>query len=281
MSLLLDGYEAQRPNEGIHLSVARGRGRIEPPPTRRSSSVIPFRAGRRLTPGYADSRRLELVGWVTKPDPEELVAELDALKVVFDPSRDPWLLLDTLPNGDVRWIRVVGANLMGAYRNPHTYDLSAELIADDPFWYSAYGTSTLDSGLVLDAVDLLDQGGPIVVTPTAASHPINFDSMSTGDVERIRIRLVGPSSTGVGIEVDTPDGVVGFVMASALSAGQVLIVDNHKRTALIGTLSQRQGMTLRAANRHGEFIRFRPGVNQLRVLGQPGSAHILFTRTYL
>lgn len=134
--------------------------------------------------------------------------------------------------------------------------------------------STLDDGLTLDA------SAEIVIVPSSISHTVAFDTLGTADVERIRIRMTGPSLMPPGIEVDTPDGVVGFVLASALVAGETFDLDNYARTAVIGVTPQRRFMTLKAANRNGEYVRFRPGLNTVRILGQPASARILFTPTF-
>jgi hypothetical protein len=281
MSLLLDGYEVQREVDGVYLSIARGRGRHEIPSVRARSSLIPFRHGRRHELGIDDVRLLELVGSISKPVTTAFVAEVDKLKGILTADREPWAMIDTLPDGQQRWINVVGRNAVWQWVNPHTLRLSAELEAHDPFWYSVYGISTLDSGLLLDNGEALDQGGEVVVTPTSTSHPLALDTLSTADVEAIRLRMTGPSVTAPGIEVDTPDGIVGFVLAAALTSGQELEVVNATRTAFIGLAAQRQNMILRPANRHGEYVRFRPGLNTVRILGQPTQARLLFPRTFL
>ena len=282
MSLILDGQEMQRSNDGVYLSLARGRGRLEPPPTRRVRTLIPFRAGRRVEHGHADIRVLELTGWLKKPAPQELVDELDALKQLLDPARDPWILRDFLPTGETRWIEVVGRNLMGTYLNPHTYQLSVELeTAEDPHWHAPHGIATMDSGLLMDDGEHMDQGGSTTVMPTSVSHALTIESPSTAEIERIRLRMVGPSITAPGIEADTPDGAVGFVMADALATDEVLDIDNWERVVAIGGITQRAEMTLRAANRHGEYIRLRPGQNTVRVLGMPASARLHFPLTFL
>jgi hypothetical protein len=280
MSLILDSTEYQRSNEGVYLSIARGRGRAEPPPVRRAKTLIPFRSGRRPEPGYADTRVLELVGWIKKPDPAQLVSELDDLKALVDPRREPWILLDTLPNAAQRWARVVGRNLMAGYLNPHAYELSVELEADDPFWYSAYGTLDMNDGIEMDDDYFMDSGGEIIVVPPATE--VTFDSQGTAEVERIRIRFVGPSASPIGVHNLSTESPVGFSIFRPLAAGEQITVNNYARTAkLDGATNVRGDMTLMSGNRHNEYLRLLPGSNTLQILGAPAEARITFFPTWL
>lgn len=283
MSLIADGIQLQRPLEGLNLSLARAGGRITPPPARAITSIVAGRHGRRPEPSLSDTRVVPLSGWITQSDPDLLVEELDRLKALFNPARDPWLLRDTLPNGVERWIYVRGSNVMGAYRNPHTFDLDVELEADDPFWYSAYGTLNLDAGVEMDDDELMDAGGEIVVTPPATE--VTFDAIGNTDVERIRIRFVGPSGGSVGVENLSTSELVGFTSTEVLAAGDRITVNNYHRTARrdqgASLGSVRGAMTLREGNRHGEYLRLIPGSNVLRILGAPAEARIMFFPTWL
>lgn len=277
-----DGYDVQRSDLDVFLEITEGLDEL--PELRSFHQVIPFRHGRRSDDPHADHRVLVLTGLLSGPSGNERAGYrgyVDEVKAAFSPLRKNRVLVATLENGSQRWIRATPRDTKPVPIVPGASRYSIELIADDPFWYSSYGFSALDSGLSLDDGEHLDQGGEIVITPTSVSHSFTFDSMGTADVERTRVQLFGPSMTPPGIEVDTPDGVVGFVMASALSAGQTLVVDNYARTVLIGSVTQRQNMTLKASNRHGEYVRFNAGHNTVRILGDPAEARILLTSTFL
>ena len=282
VGLTWDGYDIQRADFGVLLDIVDGLDDL--PELRTSRQVIPFRHGQRAEYPYANGRPLVLSGLLDGRDGLDRAAYrtyVDEVKQSFSPFRaEPGILVATLEDGTLRWISAMPLDLRPASIVPGASRISIELLADDPFWYSAYGFASMDSGLLMDDGEAMDQGAELVVTPTTASHAIAFDTLGTADVERIRIQFTGPSVAAVGIEVDTTDGIVGFT-AATLASGEELEVDNAARTALVGVLSQRQFMTLQAANRHGEYVRFRSGLNTVRILGQPAEVRILLTPTYL
>lgn len=227
-------------------------------------------------------RQIELAGYVDIVDAGLFVARIDTWKKALDPTAaEPVLILDSLEDGTQRYCWAVPTSFLWTHLVPQKARISVELDALDPFWYGVYGNSTMDSGLIMDNGEVMDSSGEITVTPTSTSYSITLDPASTAEVERIRIRFVGPSLSAPGIEVDTPDGLVGFVMTAALATGEELTVDARARTVTIAGVTQRAAMTLKAANRHGEYVRFRPGTNTVRVLGMPATARILFSPTFL
>lgn len=283
VGLTWDGYDVQRSDLDVFLEITEGLDEL--PDLRSFQQIVPFRHGRRADVPYADKRAIVLTGLLSGPSATERAGYrgyVDEVKGSFSPLRDtPGTLVATLEDGTTRWIKAMPLDMRTKPIVPGAANASIELIADDPFWYSANGFATMDSGLVMDDGEVMDQGAVVVVTPTSTSEAVALDTLGTADVERIRVHMTGPSVSPPGIEVDTPDGLVGFALAAPLISGQELTVDNFARTALIGVLSQREGMTLKAANRHGEYVRLRPGVNAVRVLGQPAQARILFTPTWL
>lgn len=285
MSLIVDGLQLQDRAGGVYFDMPVGRHDL--PLARVATSSVPFRAGLRGERSFADRRRIELESRVLAiADAVAHQAFIDDLKRRLDPSRgEPLLVRDLLPTGLERWCyawsRALDVERVGGRTATPMHQASVVLEALDPFWYGTYGLSALDSGLLLDDGEALDQGGEIVVAPTSTTHALSFDTQGTADVERIRLRLSGPSVAGPGIEVDTPAGVVGFVMADALADGELLEIDNFERSTLLGAAVARQHMSLRPANRNGEYVRFLPGLNTVRILGQPAEVRILLTPTYL
>lgn len=256
-------------------------GRDELPTARTSSQLIPFRRGRLHQAGTADRRPLEVRGYLKDATDAAMRAQLDLLKGLLDPEADEMgTLVDDFEDGSRRWIRAASRDVISRYAGTAGRMLSIQLDALDPYWYGSNGYSALDSGLLLNDGNALDQGAWIVVTPTATVHALDIDIPGTADIERIRVEMTGPSSAPPGLEVVTPDGAVGFTLGAALAVGQVVELDNSQRTVLIAGVSQRAGMVLKAANRHGEYVRLMPGATTIRVLGQPSQVRILFTPTY-
>lgn len=143
-----------------------------------------------------------------------------------------------------------------------------------------YGPAPAPDGF-LDDGGVLDDGGEVVVTPSSTIHALALDTVGSAAVEKVILRFVGPSLTPPGIEVDTPEGIVGFVMAAALAAGQELVVDTAAGTALIGGISQRGSMTLQAANAHGEYVHLLARNNSIRLLGAAARVGLTFNSTWL
>lgn len=285
MSLIVDDLQLHNRAGGWHFDLTVGRHAL--PSTRVTTTQIPFRHGLRGEPAFGNLRRLEIESRVLAiPDPDAHQAFLDDLKRRLDPTRgEPVIVRDTLPNGLERWCfawsRACDVVRVGGLSASPMHEASIMLEALDPFWYSSNGAATLDSGLLLDNGEHLDQGAEVVIAPTSTSHQLTIDTLGSAEVERIRIRMLGPSAGPPGFEADTPAGPVGFVLAAPLAAGELLELDNAARRALVAGVSVRADMTLQAANRHGEYARLRPGTNTIRILGQPAQARILFTPTHL
>jgi hypothetical protein len=286
IGLAYDGYDLQRADLNVMFAITEGLDEL--PAVRGDDDLIPFRTGRLATTHTADHRPVVATGWVAgtsgiPPAPDTSYrAYLDGLKQVLDPTRLPATLVATLTDGSTRWIPAVPRSLIGGEMVGHEFrPLSISWEALDPYWYGSNGYATLDSGLFLDDGHTLDEGAAVVVTPTSASHELTVDTLGNADVQRVLVSFTGPSVAGPGIEVVTPDGLVGFTYVPALTAGQTLTVDNDDRTVVVASVSQRASLALMGANRHGEYVRLGPGANTVRILGYPASARILFIPTYL
>lgn len=275
--------------EGFDLTPAHRRwrfwiaqGRDELPSVRSSAELIPFRRGRLHKPGIADMRRLELRGYIQETALAGLLATRDEIKRLLDPEADDLgILADEFEDGSLRWVRAIPRTAQARYAGDARRLYSIELEALDPYWYGAWGTLALDSGLLLDAGWTLDASAEIIVVPTSTAHALSIDTLGSADVERVSVRLVGPSTTPAGFETALPSGeVAGFALDRALLAGEELVVDNFARLATIAGVSVRADMALRAGNRNGEYLRLLPRTNTVRVLGQPAEARIHFTPTY-
>lgn len=127
----------------------------------------------------------------------------------------------------------------------------------------------LDTGLALDA------SADVVIVGTAT-----VDTLGTAASERVRVTFTGPSTGTVGLMTGSAYPV-GFTVARSLAAGEVLVVDNVARTALIGAVSVRNLMTLAAGNRHGEYLRLPTGRVILRAIGGAAETRVTFDPAYL
>lgn len=253
-------------------------GRDDLPEVRSSSQVIPFRRGRLHKPGIADLRPLEVRGYIKDVTDAAMRADLDVIKGLLDPEALAMgTLVDDFENGSVRWMRAIPRDVIPRYGGKATRLFSIALDALDPYWYGSWGTLSLDSGLYLDSGLSLDSGAEVVITAPATTF--DLDTLGTADVERIRVRFVGPSAGPVGLDTvgATP---VGFTVARTLDAGEVLEVDNYARTILLGGVSLRNVTTLLEDNRHGEYIRLPAGPVTLRASGGAAETRILFNPTY-
>lgn len=283
VGLKWDGYDIQRADLDVFLEITEGLDEL--PELRTHQQVIPFRHGQRADMSYAHARPIVLSGLISGPSGNERSAYrayVDEVKASFSPFRTG-LLVATLEDGTTRWIHAMPLDMRYTPIVPGASNVSIELIAHDPFWYSAYGVLNLDSGVEMDDDELMDAGGEIVV-PSGTTE-VTFTNTGTAEVERIRARFIGASGGSVGIEnLSTPE-LVGFSIAQTLAAGQRITVNNYHRTARrdlgAGQGNVRGSMTLRAGNRNGEYLRLLPGSNTLRILGAPAEARITFFPTWL
>lgn len=286
MSLIVDGLQLQDRAAGVYFDLTHGRNEL--PRIRLAESVIPFRAGARVETSLADRRTLHLESRVLAVP---LVHQefLDNLKARLDPTRpDAVMVRDLLPGtGLERWCwahpRAFDIERIGGANNTPMYRASASLESLDPFWYSAYGTLDLDAGADMDDDEIMDAGAEIVVTsPTTL---VTFNNPGTAEVQRVRVRFIGPSSGGVGIENRSTPLPVGFNSSTVLAADERVTVNNYLRTALrdVGAAqgSIRSTMGLRGGNRHGEYLCLVPGDNTLQILGAPAECRIAFFPTWL
>lgn len=62
---------------------------------------------------------------------------------------------------------------------------------------------------------------------------------------------------------------------------RTLSVDSGARTARLETTNARGHLALLEGNRHGEYLRLRPGLNTIRVVGLPQQVRLTFPATYL
>ncbi len=275
--------------EGFDLAPAHRRwrfwiaqGRDDLPGARTSADLIPFRRGRLHQPATADVRRLELRGYITETDLAGLLATRDEIKRLLEPERDdPGILTDTFEDGSIRWIRAIPRSADATYAGQAKRLYSILLEALDPFWYGAWGSLALDVGADLDDGYVLDGSADLVVVPTSPAHVVEIDAFANAEIERVRVTFTGPSVSGPGVELVRPGAsAIGFQMATALAAGEVLVVDNWARTAAIGTVPRRADMALRDGNRHGEYVHLLPRANTIRITGQPAEARLQFTPTF-
>jgi hypothetical protein len=255
------------------------------PGTRGDDHVLPFRSGLLPASRLADRRPVVAVGHVMGPSGATARAAfrayVDELKSAIDPTSPPGILVATLEDGTLRWIRAVPRNLIGGDGFGSDFrSFSLEWESLDPMWHGSWGTLAMDAGYVLDDGEDLDTSAEVVVIPVSTAHEITVDTLGTAEVERIRVRITGPSVGAVSVEVLTAAGPVGFAF-STLTAGQELEVDNYARTVLLDGVARRDLLTLRAANRNGEFVRLLAHTNTVRVYGQPAEARILFVPTWL
>lgn len=279
IGLAFDDYDLQRPDLNVLFAITEGLDTL--PAVRGADQLIPFRTGNLPSARIADRRSIVATGWLAgaAPAPElSYRAYLDGLKRVLDPTRPPAALRATLQDGSVRWINAVARSLIGGDMIGHEFrPMSIEWEALDPYWYSQWGTLTLDSGLYLDAGWYLDSSADVVITGTG---PVVVDPLGTADVERVRVRFTGPSSGPVGLatQVVLP---VGFSVARTLVAGEILEVDNYARTCLLNGVSVRNLMNLWPGNQHGEYIRLPPGPTPLLAAGGAAETRVSFTTTWL
>lgn len=279
IGLTFDGYQLQRPDLDIIFQVTDGLDTL--PATRGADAIIPFRQGRLAQTHLADTRHIVATGWIggsgTTPR-ASYRAYVDKLKSHLDPSADPRMLVVRLEDGSIRWCRAVTRNIIpGPGVGMESAAVSIEWEALDPFWYSSLGALTLDSGHVLDAGESLDMGAEIVIT---GSGDASIETGGTAPIERVRVKIVGPSSGPVGLET-VGASPVGFTVARTLGVGEVLSVDNDGRTATVGGVSVRNLMTLSAGNRHGEYIRLPTGIATVRATGDAAQTRIGFDAAWL
>lgn len=273
-----DGFDVQRADLDIFIEIAEGLDDL--PDVRGGDQVIPFRTGRLPVRSIADFRPIIGNGWIAGSNSTPRAkyrGYLDALKAKLDPTSEPRVLAATLEDGTTRWIRAIPRNLLpgpgigGEFRT-----FSIEWKACDPYWYGSWGALTLDSGLTLDDGYALDSGGEIVI---AGAGDYTLNTLGSAEVERVQVRFVGPSSGPVGIET-VGAAPVGFRIARTLASGEEIAVDNWARTALLGSSSLRNLMTLSPGNRHGEYIRLPAGAVTLRATGAAAQTRIQFLPAY-
>jgi hypothetical protein len=282
VGLTWDGYDIQRSDLNVFLQITEGLD--EMPELRTARQVIPFRHGQRSTSPYANRRPIVLTGLISGPSATERSGYrgyVDEVKESFSPFRStPGTLVATLEDGTTRWIKAMPLSMLNAPIVPGAANTSIELVADDPFWYSAYGTLDMDDGIEMDDDYFMDSGGEIVVT--SPTTEVTFDSQGTAEVERIRVRFVGPSTSSVGVVNRSTPSPVGFTIARTLAANEEITLNNYSRTVkLDGTTNLRGDTTLYAGNRHGEYLRLLPGENRLQILGAPAEMRLLFFATWL
>lgn len=279
MAPILNGIDLAPAHRRWRFWIAEGRDEL--PEFRASSEVIPFRRGQLRKPGLANKRSLELRGYIQDATDAAMQVQIDALKLALDPERaTPCLIEDVFADGSPRWITAVPLNVLPRYGGKATRLMSIALESFDPYWYRTWAAWTLDSGLWLDSGVTLDSGATIVISPTALTFDTSFGTLSTADVTKVRLELDGPSSTAIEVTNQSIEGAPGFGHPTLL-AGQTLIVDAGLRTVTLAGVYDRAALTLGAANSHGEYFRLTPGINAIRITGQPTQVRVSFPATYL
>jgi hypothetical protein len=281
--------DLQRPDLSLFLEITEGLdGGLQ---VRGTDDLVPFRSGRLPVPRIPDARPIGLTGRVTDTEASPLVGfrtGMDELLRIFDPIAttpdDPLILIATLEDGSIRWIRTWSPNVLAPDQPDQprgVKTVSVECQALDAYWYGVWGIATLDSGLLRDSGLLLDGSAPLAVSPADSPHLTTFEALGNASTERVAVTLTGPSVGPVGIEYVPASGdPIGFIMTDALGALDVLVVDNFGRTCLLNGVGVRGSMTLSAGNQHGEYLRLPAGPCTLRIWGQPTSASVLFTPAY-
>lgn len=274
IGLAFDGYDLQRPDLDIIFAITEGLDTL--PATRGVDTVIPFRRGKLAQAHLADTRHIVATGWIAGAGAAPRASYrgfVDELKSHLDPTEDPRLLVVRLEDGQTRWIRAVPRNILpGQGLGGEFSAMSIEWEGLDPFWYSSLGALSLDAGHYLDTGEALDTGAEIVITGAGDAE---IDTVGNAPVERVRVRIVGPSSGPVGLET-VGASPIGFTVARTLGSGEVLEVDNDGRTCEIGGVSVRNLMTLSAGNRHGEYLRLPAGAVALRATGAAAQTRVAF-----
>ena len=281
MSLTWQGLDLQPAHRRWRFWIAQGRDEL--PDVRTSSDLIPFRRGRLHRPGVADRRPLELRGYIQEASLAAFRAQHDTLKGLLDPeTEEPGTLADTFEDGGVRWVRAVPRNLVSKYGGDATRVLSIELEALYPFWYGSNGVITLDSGLLLDSGYAMDQDAKIVITPMTPAYNFTFNALGTTAITDVIVEVDGPSDDRVFIYNESLSPVVGFGYDVVLGAAETLVVDSGARSVRLGSVNARGSLLLGyPGNRHGEYLRLRPGSNTIRINGKPAQVRISFPATYL
>lgn len=290
MSLILGNLELQQPNYGgtdYGWKFWVESGRDEVPAVRGGWDLIPMRAGSLAVRGIGDMRVFEVKGYVKAASTTLFRSYLDILKPLLDPTvAVPTVLWDTLPDGTQRRLRAKVANIVW---DPTVLEsgliriASIEVHSPDYVWYGAWGARSLDSGYLLDGGYSLDGSAEWIVAPLRDPYVSDLSCFGTSDTERVRVQLEGPSVTPPSFFWLPRGGAspVGFSMANALAAGQILVVDNFARTVLLGTSNVRSQLTQAAGNRGNEYIRLGPGDQTISIGGTPAKARLLFSPAYL
>lgn len=275
MSLFLSGLDLQPADKRWNFWLSEGLDDV--PEVRGGSEIVPFRAGRVYMPRTADKRALLLQGHIKASD---VRAAVDEVKAVLSPSEigRPLVWEDPLGYADPRWTNVIVQNVVAVVAAAQVRTYSVELEAD-PFWYSPWGANTLDAGLALDEGYLLDLSATLTVTPSTTNQLVSIVDLGSYWTERIRIEMDGPSTSAVGVHTD--DTSIGFVMSAALAAGETFVLDAYARTVQIDGSNARGDMSLLAGNEHGEYIRFAPTAQDIRIVGKPAECRLIFSKTWL
>lgn len=266
----------------IHLEIAEGLdGGIA---RRGEDDFVPFRAGRRRTQRWPDARPIVLNGYVMDTEASPLVGyrtAMDRLLAIFCESSEALLLIATLEDGSVRWVETWHPNIVAPATEdgaPGIKRVSIE-VSGDPYWLGPNGYLLADDGHIADDGLFADSSGPVIVSPGSGSVLVPLSPLGTADVMAIRVTLTGPSASPVGVSA-RPSGI-GVEMASALVAGDVLVIDSAVPSVTLNGSTARNGMTLNAANEHGEYLRLPKGSTGLVVTGQPAGVTIEYDATYL
>lgn len=283
VNLNWDGHDLARPDLDVFFDLAEGLDTL--PEVRGEDQLIPFRAGRLPSSRLPHRRPIvangHIAGTAGASARASFRAYVDEVKGWMDPTAGERVLVATLEDGSTRWITCAARNLLpgdgwaGEYR---AMSLEWEAVSD-PLWHASNGFISLDSGLVMDAALALDQDGWVVIIPTADPHVAEFHSLGNADVTSGRVEIDGPSTAAIRVgNLNTPE-FINFTFP-ALTAGQTLVVDSGLRTVTLNGVNARGSLGLGANNQRGEYLRLRPGVNTLQILGHPAEVRVFFTPAY-
>lgn len=140
IGLTYRGTDLQDADFGIFLEVRRGLN--EPPKVRGTDTVVPGLTGRYWRNRVADTRTLELVGYISPgttggggaADRAGFRANVQTVQALFDPTEDPGDLVATLEDGTTATIGARGVNAVWNQITPELASVSFELESVDPEW---------------------------------------------------------------------------------------------------------------------------------------------------
>lgn len=141
IGLTFNGVDIQRADFSIFLEVRRGLNEI--PETRGKDTVVPGLTGRYFRNRVADTRKIELVGYVSGADAttptegplrRDFRHRVEELRALFDPTDDPGALAAALEDGGTATIEARTTSVVWNQIAPSLASVSVEMESVDPEW---------------------------------------------------------------------------------------------------------------------------------------------------